>query len=59
MLLYNREITLSEIQQLADRSNIMISGLIEPVTPKTYWFVGGGTPPVIAASPALWMGIGM
>jgi hypothetical protein len=59
VMVWNRALSPSEIAILANRSDPMLGGLIEPVTPKTYWFVGGGVPPVTAASPALWMGIGM
>jgi hypothetical protein len=44
-MLWGRAISPSEIQQLADPSNVMLSGLILPPT-RRLWGVGGGIAPV-------------
>jgi hypothetical protein len=43
-MVWNRVLIDTEWKMLANPSDPMLGGLIEPVTPRTYWFVGGGTP---------------
>jgi len=45
-LIYNRALTPSEIQQLADPSNVMLSGLILPPKRRLWAVTGGAAPPV-------------
>jgi hypothetical protein len=45
ILIYNRALSPAEIQQLADPSNVMLSGLILPPR-RRLWAVSGGGAPV-------------
>ena len=45
VLAWDRVLTLSEIQQLADPGNVMLSGLVSPPRRRFYPVISGGAPP--------------
>ena len=46
-MIWRRGLCPAEIQQLADPSNVMLSGLIEPIVRRAWWFTGGAGASII------------